>query len=836
MRKTAYSLLLLLAPITGRSQQPPESPERKPAYEEILPFPETETSDDVFSGEGESVWFVPPVSGNRSYFPLGRLARQLFFAGYRPRGYDPEHTGYRINGAAVRSLTESYPEWDVLTGIRAIAYDDAETPGLLPGLSEPGLAGGNHDLRTAGLLRGTQNRLIYSLTDRSYTHRLRYSGHFESEKRQRNLSLGVDRRWGRDGFVDGLFTDLTTVSAAADKRFGKQTVSLFYTGTFGKRGLRSAATEETYELAGNPYYNPNWGYQNGKVRNAKVRGTDAHFAVLSHTVGLGSHTVLHTALSFRTGRNTYSQPVWYDAPTPYPDYYRYLPSFPGNPETAEAARQAWESGNTAVTQIDWNGLYEANRFHRTDDPEGNRSHYALRNRVTDRNEGAVSMRVEYRPGTHFGLTGGLDFQQAGTHDYARMKDLLGGDYWLDIDQYLLDDEYYGDKLLNDVRNPERRVREGDRFGYDYRLSAQSWKAWGTAACRSARWQGFASLLLGETAVRRTGNYEKEMYPGNLSHGKSERLRFREYTVKAGGAFSPTLRHRIGLNLMLARTAPPGRESFIAPDHRNAPVPGIRTIQLQGAELTWDYTSPRVRLNLAAYLTFSDRHAETRNYYDDLLAEYVNLVMTDIGKLYGGVEIGTEIGLTSRLTLTAALAFQKAEYRSDPAIALIRDSDGKMLLEGSRSYLSGCPLPGIPQRAGTLTLDYRFPKRWRIGAALNYADGNHVSPNPVRRMNRALDPAGSPELREVMHGQEKLPEAVTVSVTLGKDFRFRNGHGIGLWVLLDNLADNRSIRYAGYEQMRFSRSDSDAGGTLTPFPSKYYYAYGRNYYCSLSYTF
>ena len=31
-----------------------------------------------------------------------------------------------------------------------------------------------------------------------------------------------------------------------------------------------AATEEAYYLANSHYYNPNWGYQNGEKRNARI--------------------------------------------------------------------------------------------------------------------------------------------------------------------------------------------------------------------------------------------------------------------------------------------------------------------------------------------------------------------------------------------------------------------------------------------------------------------------------------------------------------------------------------------------------------------------------------
>ena len=40
-----------------------------------------------------------------------------------------------------------------------------------------------------------------------------------------------------------------------------------------ERGAQQASTQEAYDLVGNNYYNPNWGYQDGKMRNARVRNS-----------------------------------------------------------------------------------------------------------------------------------------------------------------------------------------------------------------------------------------------------------------------------------------------------------------------------------------------------------------------------------------------------------------------------------------------------------------------------------------------------------------------------------------------------------------------------------
>ena len=49
-----------------------------------------------------------------------------------------------------------------------------------------------------------------------------------------------------------------------------------------KRGKGSASVQEAYELSGNNYYNPNWGYQNGEKRNARMSNFHKPMLILSH--------------------------------------------------------------------------------------------------------------------------------------------------------------------------------------------------------------------------------------------------------------------------------------------------------------------------------------------------------------------------------------------------------------------------------------------------------------------------------------------------------------------------------------------------------------------------
>ena len=63
---------------------------------------------------------------------------------------------------------------------------------------------------------------------------------------------------------------------------------------------------------------------------------------------------------------------------------------------------------------------------------------------------------------------------------------MGRSYFVDRDYYLIDDGVYGNKLQNDLRHPDRIIREGDRFGYDYDLRRNEIGAGGSLEYRADR--------------------------------------------------------------------------------------------------------------------------------------------------------------------------------------------------------------------------------------------------------------------------------------------------------------------------------------------------------------
>lgn len=157
----------------------------------------------------------------------------------------------------------------------------------------------------------------------------------------------LHHRWGRDSKVDGVFTQETSLLAGFDLEPAKgHRLSFVLGATNADNGLRTYAVREAFELTGNNYYNPSWGYYDGEQRSSKTFGKLNFFPMVNYTGAVAASTTISVSAFMRYGEERRGGLSWFGAQTPYPDYYRYMPGYePSNPAAA------WRTNDARVTQI-----------------------------------------------------------------------------------------------------------------------------------------------------------------------------------------------------------------------------------------------------------------------------------------------------------------------------------------------------------------------------------------------------------------------------------------------------------------------------------------------------
>jgi hypothetical protein len=179
-----------------------------------------------------------------------------------------------------------------------------------------------------------------------------------------SLATNLTARTGRDLHIDGLFGNSLEFNAVASKSWrNKHNLSMAVFAKPSMRSTRIASTAEAFRLTGSNLYNPAWGYQNGKVRNSRIRREFLPTAFIGYEGNINERTKLNFAASLTAGIEKYSSLDWYNTQTPAPDNYRYMPSFfEGENDIFLTVESAWMNNDARYTQIDFDRLITTNRI------------------------------------------------------------------------------------------------------------------------------------------------------------------------------------------------------------------------------------------------------------------------------------------------------------------------------------------------------------------------------------------------------------------------------------------------------------------------------------------
>lgn len=769
------------------------------------------------------------------------------------RGYESGTADVYLNGIRFNDALTGYTPWSLWSGLNEATREKEIVTGLAA--SDYGVGGINGLTNINAYASSVRKGYRFSVLTSSGQYRLRLMATYSSGLMDNGwaYAFSVSTRQGGNDYVDGVFYNSWAYYAGVEKRFGDaHRLALTLFGSPTVRGAQGASTQEVYDLLDNPYYNPNWGYQNGKIRNSRVRNNHEPVAVLNYEFTPGHDTKLALGLSYRMGRNGYSRLDWYDAPDPRPDYYRNLPSYyDDDPWKAAWVREGWLTDDR-IRHVNWDRMYEvnANSYFSGDETYSlpvssttRRSKYVVEEARTDQDDVNANLTFSHRFGSVFRLGAGYAFRWNRTEYYKVIQDLLGGDYWLDVDQFAERDFGTGGDLnQNDLNHPNRLVKEGDKYGYDYFAHVRTHRGWATGNLVLGRFEAVLGAEAGYQTFWREGLYRKGLFPDN-SFGESERKGFFTYTGKLGLNYKFEGQQMVYANIGVAEQAPYFQESFLSPRTRNSFVPHLTTEKIFSADLNYSLKIGEFALRATAFYTTVRDQTDLISFYDDIQRAYTNFAMSGIDQRNMGMELGVKVPLTAGFSLQGALSYGEYIYTSTPFVTQTIDNSDKIVLQDAKVYWEGYKVPSTPQLAANLGLHFRSRNYLFASLDVSYFDGMYLSMNPLRRTDYAnagfdLDtPEGYAQMR-AMTDQERLTPGFIVNANFGKSWYIQRKYNLGVSVDIKNLLNNTGFRTGGYEQMRLSANRDAAGNVLnyTAFDSKYFYMFGLTYMVNLYFRF
>lgn len=802
--------------------------------------------------------------------------------------------------------------------------------------------------------------------------------------------LTAEKQWGKD-------KRLSLITFGAPTRRGQS--SALTQETFD---LTNQYNKTSW---GHNNYNPYWGYQDGKVRNSRIVHSYDPTAIVSFDWQIDDENFLKAGAGYHYSMYSNSALTFYNAPDPRPDYYRNLPSFlwdgqvdkdgyfigkdlNGKPlgavtdggyikfplyyngqsvghsinlDTYAALTDLWTSRDDNATQINWDALYAANYANNANDATNGTAtsaRYIVERRHNDIQEGMINLNYRNTSVDNITMTAGLELKASQGIHYKTVDDLLGGNQWIDVDPFAerdikelatnigLTQADIANVKQNDLRNPNAKIQDHGRFGYDYRINMMNAKLW---AQNEWSWNAvdlYYGLQITYSSMQRTtdmlngrawylarlgeeNNYhyyyladaaDEVLAAGDDLSQLPHRLvgyahHFVDPAVKAGMTYKIDGRNQLKVNAMAETKAPLARDAYISPRVHDRAVESIyrhdyaryyakeygtswlqeyfgSSQKIAGGDLTYSFNYPVVRGRVTGFFTQFWNGTELNGYYDDEARTFVNQSLTGINRRHMGLEAAAAVKLGLYFTLTGVVGVGDYRYTSN-ALAITSAENGMALAENAQGpiyelrdsvLIKGLHVATGPQVNTSLKLSFFHPKMWFADVTVSYFDWNYLDYAPARRMKGLFtgtradgssvngwygdsytdaiekvdgqvvcDQYGVPVLKypyNILSDQEMLTadnplHRFLVDVSLGKLIYLKNRQSISINLTVNNVLNNTHFKTGGYQQARLPRQtrqgvDDRENSVISPnvwkFPSKYYYAWGTNFYLNIQYKF
>ena len=576
----------------------------------LITLLETDLSDDNSSSETTSglLQSSKDVFMQASAFNWGQ-------ARFRIRGLDSENGIMMLNGMTMNKIYDGRPQWNNWGGLNNVLRNQEFSVGSAASNYTFGGILGTQEIATRASIYRKGGQLTFSGSNTSYNWRAVGSYASGMNKSGWAYVISAGKRWSEEGYFEGTNFKAESFFASIEKKLNDKN-ALNFTGFYtpNSRGKNAANTDEVTQLTSEKH-NPYWGWQNGEKRNARVKNVAEPLLMLNHYFKINETANLNSSVMYQFGKVGNSNIDYQKANSPDPTYYRKLPSyfsslyakdhgefsgeFIPDYENAEKGKVLFLENS----QIDWESLYRANQKATTNSGPS-QSRYVLYEDRTDDKTFAVNTNLNAQLTTNIFFDGGVTFRNLKSHNFQCLLDLLGGEYFEDIDAF-----YKGDQSQSDLQSPNRKVKEGDIYGYNYNFLANTIDAFTQFRFSYKKTDFYLAQTFSMSDYQREGLYQNGLY-ATTSLGKSKKVHFENFGFKGGFTYKISGRQSLFFNGSHLTRAPSLRNVFSNSRLNNSIVDGLESENLSSAEANYVYHSPKLKMRLTGYYTWIKNSTKT----------------------------------------------------------------------------------------------------------------------------------------------------------------------------------------------------------------------------------
>ena len=788
------------------------------------------------------------ISSNRNVY-ASEVGYRFSPARFKYRAFNSKYNEMYINGNPVNDAERGEFRYSFVGGLNnQTRGQEAALPFEDNTFSMSAMAGSNnYNFRPSAFATG--QRLSIAGANRNYTLRGMWTYNSGVTENGWAYTASLTYRWAspKTAYVEGTFYNALSYFFGAEKILNDQhRVSLVTWGNPTERAAQAASTDEMYWIANNNFYNPNWGYQEGKVRNSRIIKDYAPAALLTWDFKIDNQTKLTTTLLGKYSMYSSSRLNYNNSTNPAPDYYSLMPSYyydvwsPFEGDRDATALGNWQaaydylSASKANRQINWDRLYYANKVASI---QGADAMYYQQAYHDDQLSLTLASNLQKTLTDHSTLNGGVNFSTNKGLHYQTMDDLLGATKFRNINTYVVGTyAENSNEVQYDMNNPNQTVKEGDKFCYDYNILVNKANAWASYALDFGPAHLFVNGRVGGTAMQRDGKMRNGLAPNN-SYGKGETASFLDGGGKAGAHINLGHGNVIVLGAGYEWKAPTARTAFAAPQINNDFAVNLKNEKVFSSEVGYQLQTSWMHANINGYFSRLTDVTEYSMAYSDVQHSFSYISLTGINKEYYGVELGMNFKLASFLNLKVLGTISEAKYTNNANVRYMLSEDGKY--KDDICVNKGMREGSTPLTAGSLDLSYHA-KGWFIDLIGNYYDRIYLYYSPITRYyNDFPDPDN-----DGVHDLSTLPDQAKgkggfmLDASIGRSIYLHHGRRMSVNLMLTNLLNNIKIVTGGMEQNR--RDKDEEGNTIRTYSfqdsPKKFYANGTNGMLIVTYSF
>jgi len=355
-------------------------------------------------------------------------------------------------------------------------------------------------------------------------------------------------------------------------------------------------------------------------------------------------------------------------------------------------------------------------------------------------------QFDYSPNENWEISGGLDYRYYQGEHYTELRDLLGGNYWVNTQDQ------------NAISNMKT---EGDKIGWqpyhNHRDALVQWAgAFGQAEYSKGRWTAFVNLStvinsykgidyhekreihLDDTILYIGGEdvveYEGEVYHPNhpdLQYNQTETKWIPGFTSKAGANFNITEKSNIFVNVgYLSRTP---QFSNVIDNNTNEFFAEILNENIMAAEAGYGFRSKKLSFNVNGYYTYWENKpfpfgVAVPDPNDP--TQFIRANVNGMDALHMGIEFDGVYKLFKNLAIEGMVSVADWTWQSSEQIDVVGttfefDAKGVHVGDAAQTTLSGS-IRYEPIRGGYISVRYTYFDRYYSDFdpfSLNVASGN-----------------------------------------------------------------------------------------------------------------